>query len=117
VILSVFVDVFDRVSLAEKAEQINREYLLVGEVRIGIVALPLHHSAQASVSVMTANEQIDPDEHMLPVHVAKGGLDGRCLVAPSSNRPRRRGFSTLNRHYIHRNPARWHRDRNHPAQT
>jgi hypothetical protein len=49
VIFGVFVDAFDRVSLAEKAKQVNGMHFLVGEVRVGVIALSLTGGAEASV--------------------------------------------------------------------
>jgi hypothetical protein len=48
VIFGVFVDAFNRVSLAEKAKQVNGKYFLVGEVRVGVIALPLTGGAETS---------------------------------------------------------------------
>jgi hypothetical protein len=61
----------------EKAEQVDRQNLLVGEVRVVIVALPLDRSCEPT-SVLPNNEQVDSNERILGVHVAKGGLLERC---------------------------------------
>lgn len=87
----VLANLADGRSLFEKAKQVDRQHLLIGKVRIGVVALPLGHRSEATPIVPT-DEQVDPNERMLTAYVAKGGLVRRCLVAPSSNRPRRRGF-------------------------
>ena len=86
-ILRLLVDIADFLSLFEKAEQVDRKYLLVGEVRFVIVALSLNRSCKAT-SVVSANEQIDSNERMLDVHVAKGGLLERCWMHPLSSRLR-----------------------------
>ena len=44
---------------------------------------------------MLANEQVDPNERILDIHVAKGGLSERCWMHPLSSRLRRRGFQPL----------------------
>jgi hypothetical protein len=46
VVAHVLVDLFDLFSLADKDKQIDGEYLLVGESRVGVVALPLNDSTQ-----------------------------------------------------------------------
>jgi len=73
VILRILVNLADCISILEKPEQVDRQYLLVGKVRLVIVALPLYSSGEAA-SVVSANEQVDSNERILDVHVAKGGL-------------------------------------------
>ena len=86
----VGVDLADGPSLFDDAEKVNREHFLVGKVGLGIVALTLRHGLE-TVSVLLADEQVNPYERMLRVHVAKGGFVRR-RQAPSSNRLRRHGF-------------------------
>jgi hypothetical protein len=68
-------------ALFDEPEHVNRERLLVGKVRVGVVALPLCNRGE-SPSVAAANEQVDPVRHGGSVHVAKGGCMERCLIAP-----------------------------------
>jgi hypothetical protein len=77
VIFRVLVNLTDSLSVFEKAEQVDRQNLLVGKIRLVVVALPLDRSCKAT-SVVSANEQVDSNERILGVHVAKGGLLERC---------------------------------------
>ena len=76
-ILRLLVDIADFLSLFEKAEQVDRKYLLVGEVRFVIVALSLNRSCKAT-SVVSANEQIDSNERMLD--------QGDCMLKSTGSR-------------------------------
>ena len=75
------MDGFDSLAISNEAEQIDGEDLLVGKIRVGVVALSLSDRLEAPCPVPT-HEQIDADERILPVtvrflrvsHVAKGGL-------------------------------------------
>jgi len=69
----VAVDSADGALLFGNAEQVNRKHFPVGEVRVGVVTLSLGSGANFA-AVTSANEQVHPNEHMLWVHVAKGGL-------------------------------------------
>jgi len=51
----------DYPSLIEKAEQVDRLYLLIGKVRFVIVVLPLERSGKMA-SVVSANEQVDSNK-------------------------------------------------------
>jgi hypothetical protein len=75
------VNLADGRPLFDEAEHVNREHLLVGKRRIGVVALSLGHRSK-SASVALADEQVDPNKRRGSVHVAKGGFVERCLVAP-----------------------------------
>jgi len=55
------VNFADGLSLFDEPEHINGQHLLVGKVRIAVVALPLCHGGE-STSVATADEQVDPDK-------------------------------------------------------
>jgi hypothetical protein len=57
--------------------QVDRQHLLVGKIRLVVVALPLDRSCKATL-VLPNNEQVDSNERILGVHVAKGGLLERC---------------------------------------
>ena len=76
-IFRLLVDIADCLPLFEKGEQVDRQYLLVGKLRLVVVALPLDGSREATPAV-SANEQVDSNERILGVHVAKGGLSERC---------------------------------------
>jgi hypothetical protein len=52
--------------------QVDCQNLLVGELRVVIVALTPGGSREAA-SVVPKNEQVDSNERILGVHVAKGG--------------------------------------------
>jgi hypothetical protein len=71
------VNIADGLSLFEKAEQVHRQHLHVGKIRLVVVALPLNGGREAA-SVVPKNEQVDSNERILGVHVAKGGLLERC---------------------------------------
>jgi hypothetical protein len=86
VALRVFVDLFDGLAFTDEAEQVDGKDLLVGKIRVGVVALPLGNCAKPAGPAPT-DEQINADERILPVnavstgvasvrviHVAKGGL-------------------------------------------
>jgi hypothetical protein len=62
------------------------KHFLVGKIRLGVVALPLDSSRKAT-SVVSADEQVDPNERMLGVHVAKGGLHEKMLDASPFKSP------------------------------
>ena len=70
----------DGLPLLKKAKQVNGQYLYVGKVWFGIVALPLDRSRKAA-SVVAANEQVDSDKRIPGIHVAKGGLPEKMLEA------------------------------------
>ncbi len=85
-VLRVFVDLFDGLAFTDEAEQVDGKDLLVGKIRIGVVALPLGNCAK-SIGLAPADEQINANERIPPVsivsagvvsvrviHVAKGGL-------------------------------------------
>jgi len=61
VVFGIFVGVLDRLSFADKAEQVNYEYLLVGKVWVRVVALPLGNRVEPSGPAFT-DEQINADE-------------------------------------------------------
>jgi hypothetical protein len=75
------VNLADGRPLFDEAEHVNRKHLLVGKRRGGVVALPLGNRGK-SASVALTDEQVDPNKRRGSVHVAKGGLSERCLVAP-----------------------------------
>jgi hypothetical protein len=98
-IFHLLVNLADCLSLFGKTEQVDCKYLLVGKVRPGVVALPPGNSRNAA-SVLPNNEQVDPDERISSVNVAKGGLHEKMLDASPFKSPRRRGFSTPDWHLI-----------------
>jgi hypothetical protein len=77
VIFRVLVNLADGRALLDEPEYVRScrcfQHLLIGKVRIGVVALPLGHSGEPS-SVAPTNEQVDPRGFGGSVHVAKGGL-------------------------------------------
>jgi len=85
VVLRVSVNLADGRPLFDEAEHVRScrccQHLLVGKVRIAVVALPLGRCGE-SASVALADEQVDPNKRRGSVHVAKGGCVERCLVAP-----------------------------------
>lgn len=76
-----------RVSLSNEPEQVDREPLLAGKLRIGVVALPLGDGMKTGSPAMT-DEQVDANKRRLLIrisnpfrvidgrvnHVVKGGL-------------------------------------------
>jgi hypothetical protein len=73
VIFRVLVNLADGRPLFDEAKHVNGEHLLIGKVRIGVVALPLCDCGKP-VPVAAADEQVDPNKRRGSVHVAKGGL-------------------------------------------
>lgn len=53
------------------------QHLLIGKIRLVVVALPLNGSREV-IPVVSAYDQADSNMHILGVHVAKGGLSERC---------------------------------------
>jgi hypothetical protein len=79
VIVHVLVNLADGRALLGEPKHINRKHLLVGKVRVGVVALPLCDCGETS-PVAAADEQVDPKVLGSSVHVAKGGLlDVGCI--------------------------------------
>ncbi len=85
-VLRVFVDLSDGLAFTDEAEQVDGKDLLVGKIRVGIVALPFLGGAKPAGPAPT-DKQINADERILSVsavstgvasarviHVAKGGL-------------------------------------------
>jgi len=72
-IFHVLVNLADGRSLFDEPKHVNGQHLLVGKVRIGVIALPLCGRGEPS-PVATADEQVDPNERRGSIHVAKGGL-------------------------------------------
>jgi hypothetical protein len=80
-----------------RLRQVDRQHLLVGKIRIGVVALPLNGGREATL-VLPNNEQVDSNERILGVHVAKGGLPEKMLDASPFKPPAAAWFSTPDRH-------------------
>lgn len=72
-IIHVFVYPADGRSLFEQPKKVGGQYLFVDKGRIVVVALPLGDSGETTL-VVSADEQVDPNECILKVPVAKGGL-------------------------------------------
>jgi hypothetical protein len=49
------------------------QYLLVSKGRIVVVTLPLGDGGETTL-VVSADEQVDPNERIVDIYVAKGGL-------------------------------------------
>jgi len=56
----------------KRLRQVNGQHLLVGKIRLVVVALPLDRSREAA-SAVPKNEQVDSNKRIVGVHVAKGG--------------------------------------------
>ncbi|MFB6272835.1 MAG: hypothetical protein ABEL51_08090 [Salinibacter sp.] len=63
VVLGVFVDIFDGLAFANKAEEVDGKNLFVGKIRAGVDALPFGNGAKLAQPAL-ANEQIDADERI-----------------------------------------------------
>lgn len=96
----------DCLSFLARLRQVARQHFLISKVCFGVVDLPLSCSSNRA-SVVSANEQVDPNERILGVHVAKGNLSEKMLVHLLSSR-QRRGFSTPDWHawWCHGQPLR-----------
>jgi hypothetical protein len=57
---------------------VNREHLFVGEGRGGVARLALGSSPKATLPVVSADEQVNANKHILGVHVAKGSVCKRA---------------------------------------